>query len=150
ADAKPGLPAISLAVGEPQHPIPAFVGPVLAAHLNDFGRYPINKGIDAFRKAAADWTGRRFALARPLDPEREVLVLNGTREGLFLGAIAAQRFLGKRAPRPAVLMPNPFYAAYAAGAVAAGCEPVYLPATRATGFLPDLDALGDELLARTV
>ncbi len=47
-------------------------------------------------------------------------------------------------------MPNPFYAAYAAGAVAAHCEPVYLPATAATGFLPDLDALSDELLARTV
>src|SRR5438874_6307457 len=79
ADSKPGMPAISLAVGEPQHPIPAFVGPVLAAHLNDFGRYPINKGIDAFRQAAADWLARRFTLPRPLDPEREVLVLNGTR-----------------------------------------------------------------------
>jgi N-succinyldiaminopimelate aminotransferase len=49
-----------------------------------------------------------------------------------------------------MLIPNPFYAAYAAGAVAANCEPVYLPATAATGFLPDLDALSDELLARTV
>jgi aspartate/methionine/tyrosine aminotransferase len=49
-----------------------------------------------------------------------------------------------------MLIPNPFYAAYAAGAVAAGCEPVYLPATAATGFLPDLDALPEELLARTV
>ena len=48
--------------------------------------------------------------------------------------------------RPAMLIPNPFYAAYAAGAVAADCEPVYLPATAATGFLPDLDALPDELL----
>src|SRR3989440_6398141 len=49
-----------------------------------------------------------------------------------------------------MLIPNPFYPAYAAGAVAANCEPVYLPATAATGFLPDLDALSDELLARTV
>ena len=48
-----------------------------------------------------------------------------------------------------MLIPNPFYAAYAAGAVAANCEPVYLPATAATGFLPDLDALPEELLART-
>ena len=150
ADHKPGMPAISLAVGEPQHPIPAFVGPVLAAHLNDFGRYPINKGIDAFRQAAAGWLARRFTLPRPLDPERELLVLNGTREGLFLGAIAAQRWIGKRTDRPAILIPNPFYAAYAAGAVAAGCEPVFLPATRATAFLPDLDALDDALLARAV
>ncbi len=49
-----------------------------------------------------------------------------------------------------MLIPNPFYAAYAAGAVAANCEPVYLPATAATGFLPDLDALSEELLSRTV
>ena len=47
-------------------------------------------------------------------------------------------------------MPNPFYAAYVAGAAAAGCEPVFLPATRKSGFLPDLDALDDDLLARTV
>jgi N-succinyldiaminopimelate aminotransferase len=77
-------------------------------------------------------------------------VLNGSREGLFLAAIAAARFVGGRRGRPAMLIPNPFYAAYAAGAVAANCEPVYLPATAATGFLPDLDALPEELLARTV
>ncbi len=149
-DAEPGKPAISLAVGEPQHPVPAFVGPMLAAHIDEFGRYPMNKGIDAFCRAAADWLGRQFALPRPVDPDTEVLVLNGTREGLFLAAIAARNWVGGRAGRPAILMPNPFYAAYAAGAVAADCEPVYLSATAATGFLPDLDALPESLLARTV
>ena len=49
-----------------------------------------------------------------------------------------------------MLIPNPFYAAYSAGAIAADCEPVYLPATAETGFLPDLNALSDDLLARTV
>ena len=82
--------------------------------------------------------------------DSEILVLNGTREGLFLAAIAAKRFVGARAGRPAILLPNPFYAAYAAGAAAAECETVYLPATRETGFLPDLDAIDDSLLARTV
>jgi len=48
------------------------------------------------------------------------------------------------------LIPNPFYAAYAAGALAAGCEPVYLPAKRKSGFLPDLDDLDEALLTRTV
>ena len=149
-DAPPGRPAISLAVGEPQHPVPAFVGPVLAAHVDEFGRYPINKGIEPFCRAAADWLGRRHRLARPIDPETEMLVLNGSREGLFLAAIAARRWVSGRAGRPAVLMPNPFYAAYAAGALAADCEPVFLPATAATGFLPDLAALPEALLARTV
>jgi aspartate/methionine/tyrosine aminotransferase len=149
-DTPPGKPAISLAVGEPQHPIPAFVGPLIAAHLDEFGRYPMNKGLDAFCEAAAGWLGRRFRLPRPIDPATEVLVLNGSREGLFLAGVAAARWVTGRRGKPAMLIPNPFYAAYSAGAVAAGCEPVYLPATAATGFLPDLDALSEDLLSRTV
>ena len=150
AGIEPGKPVINLSVGEPQHPIPNFVGPALDAHLADFGRYPANKGIEPFRRAVADWIGRRYKLARAVDPENEVLVLNGTREGLFLAAIAAKRWVTRRAGRPAVLIPNPFYAAYAAGALAADCEPVYLPATRESGFLPDLDALDEVLLARSI
>ena len=146
----PGQTAISLAVGEPQHPIPPFVGSILAAHIAEFGRYPMNKGIDEFADAVAKWLNRRYTLDRPVDPATEVLVLNGTREGLFLAALAAKNWVSPRAGRPAVLIPNPFYAAYAAGAIAADCEPIYLPTTQETGFLPDLDALSDELLARTV
>jgi aspartate/methionine/tyrosine aminotransferase len=149
-DVRPGQPAISLAVGEPQHGVPCFLAPVLAAHIAEFGRYPMNKGLDEMCQAAAGWLGRRFSLPRPIDPASEVLVLNGSREGLFLAAIAAARFVGGRRGTPAMLIPNPFYAAYAAGAVAAHCEPVYLPATAETGFLPDLDALSEDLLARTV
>ena len=150
ADIKPGKPAIDLGIGEPKHGVPAFVGPVMAAHIDEFGRYPRNEGTPRFRRAAAEWAARRYALSRVPDPDREVLVLNGSREGLFLGAIAAKHHVTNRAGRPAILIPNPFYAAYAAGAVAADCEPVYLPATRETSFLPDLDALDGALLGRTV
>jgi len=123
---------------------------VLAAHLADFGRYPANAGTERFRQSVAGWINRRYHLARPIDPATEILVLAGTREGLFLSAIAAKRWVGPRAGRPAMLIPNPFYAVYAAGAVAAECEPVYLDATVSNGFLPDLDALDPALLARTV
>jgi aspartate/methionine/tyrosine aminotransferase len=150
ADLKPGKPPINLSVGEPQHPIPDFVGRVIAEHLADFGRYPANKGSETYRRAVAQWLGRRFHLKRPIDPDHEVLVLSGTREGLFLSAIAAMRWVAPRAGKPAILIPNPFYAVYAAGAAAAHCEQVFLPATKASGFLPDLDALSDDLLARTV
>ncbi len=149
AGVEPGKPAINLTVGEPQHPIPPFVGEVIARTLKEFGRYPPTKGSERFRRAAASWLERRFALPRAIDVESEVLVLNGTREGIFLAALTAKELV-KRAVRPAILVPNPFYAAYAAGAVAAGCEPIYLPATKRTGFLPDLDALDGALLARTV
>jgi aspartate/methionine/tyrosine aminotransferase len=146
----PSKPLITLSLGEPQHPVPDFVGPVLAKHIAEFGRYPIARGIEPFRKTAASWLSRRFDLPRAIDPESELLVLNGSREGLFYAALAAARYVGERRGRPAILMPNPFYPAYGAGARAAGCEPVYLPTTPANGFLPDLDALDDATLARTV
>jgi aspartate/methionine/tyrosine aminotransferase len=147
---QPGQKLINLSLGEPQHPIPPFVGEVLARNLADFGRYPASNGIPAFRAAAADWMSRRYRLPRAPDPDSEVLALNGSREGLFHAAIAAAAHVGPRSGTPAILMPNPFYPAYAAGARGAGCEVVFLPATRANGFLPDLDALDEKLLARTV
>jgi N-succinyldiaminopimelate aminotransferase len=147
---QPAKPLITLSLGEPQHPVPGFVAPVLAEHIADFGRYPIAKGIEPFRRAAAGWLSRRFNLPRPIDPDTEVLVLSGSREGLFFAALAATRFVGERKGRPAILMPNPFYPAYGAGARAAGCEPIYLPATVGNGFLPDLDTLDEATLARTV
>jgi N-succinyldiaminopimelate aminotransferase len=147
---QPSKPLITLSLGEPQHPVPSFVGPVLAQHVAEFGRYPIAKGIEPFRRAAASWLSRRFDLPRPIDPETEVLVLSGSREGLFFAALAAVRFVGEGQEKPAILMPNPFYPAYGAGARAAGCEPIYLPTTVANGFLPDLDTLDEATLARTV
>jgi aspartate/methionine/tyrosine aminotransferase len=150
ADITPGKPVIDLGVGEPKHGVPAFVAPVLATNISAFGQYPRNEGTLSFREAAADWATRRFKLNRSPDPNGEVLVLNGSREGLFLASIAARQYLTGRAGRPAILIPNPFYAAYAAGAGVADCDVICLPATRATGFLPDLDALDDALLRRTV
>ena len=147
---EPGRPLINLSLGEPQHPVPDFVGPVLAQHIADFGRYPMAKGIEPFRISVATWLSRRFALPRPLDADSEILVLNGSREGLFLAATAAVRFVTGRDGKPAILMPNPFYPAYAAGAAAAHCDAIYLPTTAATNFLPDLDQLPEALLARTV
>jgi N-succinyldiaminopimelate aminotransferase len=149
-DTPPGMPVINISVGEPQHPVPSFVAPVLAKQTAAFGRYPGNAGTDGFRQAVAGWLGRRYRLARPIDPMSEILVLAGSREGLFLSAIAAKRFIGPKPGKPAILVPNPFYAPYSAGAIAADCEPVYLDATAKTGFLPDLGALSPELLARTV
>jgi N-succinyldiaminopimelate aminotransferase len=156
-DSPPGQSPISLAVGEPQHPIPPFVGTVIAAHVNEFGRYPMNRGLEEFTVAVGQWLDRRYKLPRRVDPSSEVLVLSGTREGLFLAGIAARNYAASRAKpnaktgvKPAVLIPNPFYAAYSIAAIAADCEPVYLPATAENFFLPDLDALDDELLTRAV
>lgn len=150
AGTEPGRPALSAAVGEPQHAMPAFVPDILAGAVGGFGRYPRAEGLPAFRKAAADWLGRRYTLPRAVDAEREILVLNGSREGLVSAAVTARRLAGERNGRPAMLLPNPFYAAYAAGAELAGCEVVVMPTTQQSGWLPDLDALDPALLARTV
>src|SRR3954467_7012230 len=99
---QPGMPPINISVGEPQHPVPPFVAPVLARHTADFGRYPGNAGTDRFRQAVARWVNRRYALARPIEPLSEVLVLGGSREGVFLAAIAAKRFVGERRGKPAI------------------------------------------------
>jgi len=147
---QPGKPAINCAVGEPQHPVPAFAGPVFAQHIAGLGRYPANKGTERFRKSVSQWLARRFTLARPLDPDSEILVLNGTREGLFLAALCASHTATPSDGRPAILVPNPCYAAYSAGASAAHCDTVFLPTTADNGFLPDLAALDEALLARTV
>jgi aspartate/methionine/tyrosine aminotransferase len=146
----PGKPPINLSVGEPRHAMPSFVGSILAENLAGFGRYPMTRGVDAFRESVAHWLDRRYRLQRAVDPSTEVIVLNGSREGLFLAAIAARRVVRPRKGKPAILLPNPFYMAYFAGAEAAGCEPIALPATRETGFLPDYDKVSDRLLARTV
>ena len=106
---EPGRKPINLSVGEPHHPMPEFIAPVLAEHMQDFNRYPMTRGIEPFRVAVAAWLDRRYRLERPVDPEREVIVLSGSREGLFLAAITARRYTQDRGERPAILLPNPFY-----------------------------------------
>src|SRR6266478_896053 len=77
---QPAKPLITLSLGEPQHPVPDFVGPVLAKHIADFGRYPLAKGIEPFRRAAANWLSTRFQLPRPVDPDAQP-VLSGLWRG---------------------------------------------------------------------
>jgi len=144
----PGKPPIALHLGEPQHPPPGFVAEVLHANRALLGKYPPLDGTPDFRQAVADWLGRRYALpAGMIEPGRHILPLSGTREGLFMAPLIAVPEK-KAGARPAALMPNPFYHAYAGAALAAGAEPVYLPATRAHNFFPDLEAIPERDLAR--
>ncbi len=152
AGVEPGRSAIDVSVGEPRHPVPDFVGPVLAGAIADFVRYPPIKGTPAFRAAVAGWAERRFGLGEAaIDRDDGVLPLNGSREGLFHAALTAVRLAGdSKGPRPAILLPNPFYAVYSAAAEAAGAEPVLVAADKSDGFLPHFERLPEELLARTV
>ncbi len=117
-----GLAHIPLTIGEPQHaPYPAALE-ALHAHQADFARYPATAGLPELRTAIAGWATRRFALAG-LDPEAQVLPVNGTREAIFAFVQAA---LDRTRPAR-VAMPNPFYQIYEGAALLAGAEPVYVP-----------------------
>ncbi len=140
----PGGEAIQMTIGEPRHAQPDFVGPIIAANLADFGVYPPNDGTPELLAAIAAWVQRRYDVTLAED---RLMVLNGTREGLFNACIALCPET-KRGKQPAVLMPNPFYQVYAVAALTVGAEPVYVPATAATGHLPDYAGLSPDLLDR--
>ena len=142
---RPGGEPIAMSIGEPRHPLPDFVGPILAAYLEDFGKYPPNEGAPGLLAAISGWLMLRFG-AR-VGPER-IMVLNGTREGLFDACMALCPEI-KNGRQPVVAMPNPFYQVYAAAALGVGAQPVYAPATAATGFLPDYASLPADILDRT-
>lgn len=145
----PGAPPVLLSVGDPRGAVPEFVTEALARHAHQFGEYPPIQGTADWREAAAGWLRRRFALPdAAIDPDKHLLPLNGTREGLFLAAFIVTPET-KAGARPAILLPNPFYQCYAAAAAASGAEPVFVPATAATNFLPDYAALPPALLDRT-
>lgn len=135
---------IAMTIGEPRHPMPDFVAPLLAAHVHEFGLYPPNDGTPSLLAAISGWLQRRYGTQIA---DTRLMVLNGTREGLFNACIALCPE-SKRGKQPVVLMPNPFYQVYAVAALTVGAEPVYVPATAATGFLPDYAALPAEILDR--
>jgi len=145
----PGGEPLMMSLGEPQHPFPDFVTKELMAHAKDFGRYPPIIGTAGFRDAVAGWLMRRFDLPLgAIDPDTQILPVNGTREALFSIALVATPG-EKNGKQPAVLMPNPFYQCYAAAALAAGAEPHYISARPENAFLPDFEGLPGDLLART-
>lgn len=131
-------PAISLAVGEPRHPPPGFIAEEIITHLHGLARYPTTRGERRLRETIANWLCRRYALAPgSLDPDRQILPVNGTREALFAFAQCSVA----RDTRPLVMMPNPFYQIYEGAALLAGATPWYINTGGHTRWLPDFEAV---------
>ena len=148
---EPGAPPIDLSLGEPRALIPPFLGPTLERHLERVRQIPTDpRHPGACARPSRHGSGAAIrTLAGSIDAETHVLPLNGSREGLFSAIFPA---LARKEPvkRPAVLIPNPFYQAYAAAAAASGAEPIFLESDAATQFLPALDGIDEALLQRTV
>jgi N-succinyldiaminopimelate aminotransferase len=144
-----GAPVI-MTVGEPQDKTPEFISEIVHRESKDFARYPPLAGTIPFRAACADWLGRRFNLPKTaIDPDAQILPLNGSREGLFF-AVFPLVPESKGGGKPVVLIPNPFYSVYPAAAIAAGTEPYYVPSRREAGFLPDFASVPESVLRRTI
>ncbi|WP_122769728.1 aminotransferase class I/II-fold pyridoxal phosphate-dependent enzyme, partial [Pseudomonas viridiflava] len=102
-------------------------------------------GIPALREAIAGWCTRRFDLPEGwMDPARNVLPVNGTREALF----AFTQTVVNRSDDGLVISPNPFYQIYEGAAFLAGAQPYYLPCLSENGFNPDFDAVTPDIWKR--
>jgi N-succinyldiaminopimelate aminotransferase len=114
--------AISLGMGEPKHPTPAFIQKALTHAIAGLGSYPSTVGSDALRGAIAGWIERRYGVPA-LDPATQVLPVNGSREALFA---IAHCVVDASQPAPLVVCPNPFYQIYEGAAFLAGAEPYFV------------------------
>ena len=134
-----GVDLIDLGIGDPDIPTPAPIVERLksAAEATDNHRYPSSSGLLEFRVAVAGWYERRFGIK--LDPEKEVLSLIGSKEGIANMAVA---FVD---PGDLVLVPDPAYPVYQIGTLFSGGRNYSLPLSKANRFLPDLNAIPAEV-----
>ncbi|WP_020617575.1 aminotransferase class I/II-fold pyridoxal phosphate-dependent enzyme [Paenibacillus daejeonensis] len=133
-----GIDVIDLGIGSPDLPPAELLREELsrqALRVDRYG-YPTSRGNTAFLQQASDWLAHRFGIA--MDPEHELLALMGSQDGLAHLALAITN------PGDKVLLPDPGYPIYAAGAALAGVEPIYYPLREQTDFLPDLDGITEE------
>jgi LL-diaminopimelate aminotransferase len=137
-----GVDVISLGIGDPDLPTPQHIvdSLKLAAIDPKNHRYPDYEGLEIFRRTAADWFARRFG--PEFDPGREVCALIGSKEGIANFSTAVVD------PGDIVLIPDPGYPVYYSGCVFNGGEPYFLVLKKDSGFLPNLDALPEEVARR--
>lgn len=143
---QPGGEVVYMTIGEPKHDFPGWVTDIIMENAADFRGYPPNEGSPELRAAITDWVGRRYGVS--LDADANVMALNGTREGLYNAAMALCPEQ-KNGQRPIILCPNPFYQVYMVASISVGAEPYFVPATAATGHLPDYAGLPEDVLNRT-
>ncbi len=140
----PAFKPISLGIGEPRHPTPVLIKQAIVDNLQGLASYPATTGDPKLRQAMADWVTRRYGVV--LDPNTQVLPVNGSREALFA---FAQVVVDPTRPEATVVCPNPFYQIYEGAALLAGAKTAFANSDPARNFAADWDAITPEIWART-
>ena len=123
---------ISLGIGEPRHATPQLVLDALATSTGALSSYPATAGLPAMRQSCANWVQRRYGLT--LNPDNQILPINGSRESLFA---FAQTIVDSTKAGATVVCPNPFYQIYEGAALLAGAQAHYAPSDPALNFNVD-------------
>lgn len=147
ADLKPNpeYSAINLSIGEPKHATPALIAQALANSLEGLATYPTTLGTAQLRETISAWISRRYQIPA-LDPAREIVPVNGSREALFA---FAQTVIDRSRPQPVVISPNPFYQIYEGAALLAGAQPYFLNTVPGNDFTMAFSDVPESVLQRT-
>jgi LL-diaminopimelate aminotransferase len=139
-----GRDVIRLDIGNPDLPPSENVITALcwSAQETSYHGYSSFRGLDGLRQAIADYYSRRFDVT--VDPDTQVLPLLGSKEGIVHMAQACLN------PDDIALVPDPGYAPYTMGTILAGAEPYTFPLRAERGFLPDLEAIPDEVAGQAI
>ena len=147
--ANPELRPIPLQIGEPKHKTPDFIRQAVTDNLSGLAAYPATAGMPALRQSIAEWLVRRYRLPA-LNPDTQVLPVNGSREALFAFAqTVVDRTRHSADGGPIVVCPNPFYQIYEGAAILAGAEPYYVNTIAANDFATDFASVPEEVWRRT-
>ena len=135
---------IDLHIGEPKHATPDFIRQAIADNLDKVASYPATLGVESLRHRIAAWLTQRYRLPA-INPETQVIPVNGSREALFS---FAQAVIDTSFPNPVVVCPNPFYQIYEGAALLAGAVPNFINTLPANNFELDFSQLSDEIWSR--
>lgn len=137
-----GVDIISLGVGDPDLPTPDAIVKAMqqAVTKPENHQYPAYKGSESFLQSVADWMKSRFGVT--VDPGPEAIAVIGAKEGI------AHLIVGYIKPGDVVLVPSPGYPVYHNYTVLMGGESHTMPLLAENNFLPDLDAIPDDVAKR--
>nr|MCH9638196.1 aminotransferase class I/II-fold pyridoxal phosphate-dependent enzyme [Betaproteobacteria bacterium] len=141
----PAHDPINLHIGEPKHATPDFIRQTMIDNLDGLSNYPTTAGTLTLRSSIAAWIARRFQLPS-INPETEVIPINGSREGLFS---FAQMIIDSKSQGSVVVCPNPFYQIYEGAALLAGATPQFINTLPENRFRMDFAQLSDDIWSRT-